>query len=653
MRRTAQYLIDALPLWIALLAYGYAIDLPLFADDAPNFWLVENINGLEQWLGSYSFPFYRPAVFSIWKFSQWLHGGHDAPFLHLINVLAYGMAGVFLALWAKRLTRNRLAGLLAGTAFVIFPTNYQAVNFVSSLFHIVSALGFTAALWLTLAWLERRPGWGVLVLAWGMALIGIFSHENGVLLPLFMGGMAVLLARRGTPHWRRWWLAVSVPSASASLYLLAWLFLPRADSTEIALSSGFGRSINYLTHQLVYMVAALVQRFVPGEEATLPFTLGLIAVVLIPLLLLVFVRRPYMGWVALFGLVWYGLAILPAVLLLDPGYIYDSQRLALLASVGAGLFYGVVASTLWGWNRFGKMIASGLIALSVLVSARFLWLRMDDYQRMATYADQLFEATLAVNAPQNGTMIVNSPNFITRIGGARIFLTGSENVQFMTPEVGYDLYLWVNTGQQQFLQADIQPFAYLNTLARPSPSELYVPYFPPQIDSWETLIPTIQDAPPIITTAFNGNRFHPVYVGNTDTPAPIDTPLADAPDAALVIRDAQATYADQTVKIEIDWQATDTPPAVLRVIHLMCEDRLVQQVDGDPWAGLYPFLFWEAGEVQRDRYVFFLDESAAIDPACLRVNLSLVRADNRDRIPLINPKQGEPYPNGLLGLAVK
>ena len=85
--RVLNLLAISVPLWLALLVYGYTIRLPLFLDDGPNLWLVETIDGIEQWRGASAFPYYRPVAFSIWKLSQTIMGGHHAAWLHLLNVL--------------------------------------------------------------------------------------------------------------------------------------------------------------------------------------------------------------------------------------------------------------------------------------------------------------------------------------------------------------------------------------------------------------------------------------------------------------------------------------------------------------------------------------------------------------------------------------
>ncbi|MFN8372045.1 MAG: hypothetical protein U0694_04115 [Anaerolineae bacterium] len=147
--------------------------------------------GLRFWGGAISFPYYRPAVFTVWELEQMLVGGHFDPFaLHVLNVLCFGMAGVVLGRVVERITRRSLAGYIAGLTFVLFPFSYAAVILVAALFHMMLALCAALTLFFALAWLDRRRIWTLLLCWLSIMFVGVFSHENGVLVPL----LALLLA---------------------------------------------------------------------------------------------------------------------------------------------------------------------------------------------------------------------------------------------------------------------------------------------------------------------------------------------------------------------------------------------------------------------------------------------------------------------------
>ena len=219
-------IIYALPLFLALLLYGYSVTLPFFLDDGPHFQILAQTDGLKHWGDFPPFPFYRPFTFTFWK----LFDGHYEPsLLHLINVLCFGMAGVVLGQVVRRIAPHgkMQAALIAGGYFILFPFSYQAVAMVAALFHLTLTLGMLLCLWAALRWLDGRGGWPMLVLCWVAAFCGVFSHENGVLLAPLLIGLLLLLYR---PQKRLLWVILPVLTIVA-VYLVLWLsFSPRDDT---------------------------------------------------------------------------------------------------------------------------------------------------------------------------------------------------------------------------------------------------------------------------------------------------------------------------------------------------------------------------------------------------------------------------------------
>ncbi|MBN1565709.1 MAG: hypothetical protein JXA10_17830 [Anaerolineae bacterium] len=319
MLKLLNLLLISLPLGLALLVYGYTLRLPLFLDDGPNFWLVETINGIEQWEGSSAFPYYRPVAFSIWKLSQAIMGGHHAAFLHLLNVLVFGATGVITGVIARRLVavegqrhltaesaknaeQNKdvgaglqtgppsdlphvwgrkqrrgfsgtLVGLIAGCFVILVPFSYQAVTLISGLFHLTLALGFVLCIWFALRWLDGDPGdtagasWINLILCWISAFLGVFSHENGPMLAPLLVLLLIPAYWRGSlgATWqllrakvRRILWAVIPVSVICGAYTLLWFRVPRFETGEgLVISAAPADALAHLMQGLVYPLIAV------------------------------------------------------------------------------------------------------------------------------------------------------------------------------------------------------------------------------------------------------------------------------------------------------------------------------------------------------------------------------------------------------------
>src|SRR5262249_4971746 len=111
------------------------------------------------------------------------------------TAFAGGIAAHFNAIlvWlgARRMTRFARAGPVAAALVVTFSFAYQAVPWGTRVFSIALLNGTLGTILFGLRFLDSGSR-SSLVNAWITAFLGIFSHENGVMLPLLVG--IVLLA---------------------------------------------------------------------------------------------------------------------------------------------------------------------------------------------------------------------------------------------------------------------------------------------------------------------------------------------------------------------------------------------------------------------------------------------------------------------------
>lgn len=638
-------LIASLPLVVAVLLYGYTIHLPLFLDDGPNFWLVENLDGISQWGGTSAFPYYRPVAFSLWKFSDTLFGYHNPVILHWLNIACFGLTGVLIQQLTQRLAGQRLTGLLAGLGFVIFPFSYQGVALVSGLFHITLALGLMFALWAAILWLDGRGGQWILALCWVSAVLGVFSHENGPLLaPLAVGVIWVAYGPRWD-EWRRYVLVVGPLAGIAGLYTLLWLIVPRAENS-VALSQGVDVALADLLQGLAYPIVAIVARFVAREDVT---PLAIIGLVMGAALLGGAVAWWGRGagevspqdWgrsrrLSVLALLWYGLSLLPSVLLLEPAYILGSPRLMLFASIGGSIFWAVIL-TRYRWTPL-------LFILLLAVSLSFLWPRRADYIELGRYQWQLFDLIEQQHQPDTRFLIVNGPNYVR--SNDETFLLGSEASILMLDVVGYDQQIWLNTGlDYSSLQGRVDALSHGQVIQYQGQN--YTPHqaFTEGPPLWERL----QAADVVITTYFDGLSFWPVMVRPPNSANSSATPLVSYPTEAITLWAAEATLDDDTLTVSTRWQLTEPLPIKL-FIHVVCNGTLITQSDGYVWGNLYPFSQWQADETQSDIRQLRLPNNA--DPSCLQVLVGLYWEATVTRLEPRDAVTSAAYPDNAIPVIV-
>ncbi|HRF98026.1 MAG TPA: hypothetical protein PLZ51_22625, partial [Aggregatilineales bacterium] len=109
-----------------------------------------------------------------------------------LNVMLYGMTGVLLGAFIRRMGRimglpNRdMLGGIAGVIYVLFPFNYNAVIWVASMFHILAGFGAMVALW---------------------CVARVMSTDDIYVVPTSIGGVVGTQYIASTPIIKKWvWL---------------------------------------------------------------------------------------------------------------------------------------------------------------------------------------------------------------------------------------------------------------------------------------------------------------------------------------------------------------------------------------------------------------------------------------------------------------
>jgi hypothetical protein len=341
-RSIPNWLIVVMPAVAGLLGgllYWRALGFAFFNDDPTgHFAWMEGKAWWAFFLTSADYGYYRPVVFATLRLIETLFGGHDPVAHHALLLLLHG-ANTALVWWlAYDLSgRKALYGWVAALVFATVPFSYEAVVYVASLTHPLLVF------WLLLTLLFYRLGQQRRRRVYGAAafvtfLLGLFTHENGLLIPLALLGLIWVAARADRverlplrsllkPVWPYF-----IPLL---LYLLLWFSIPKEGEQSLA-------SVGSLASNTIPFLQTVVYPLLP--------LLGMDAADTTWLLLLVLAVVAGSGFLAyragatplwLFALGWTAAGALPAMLFLSPDYLYGSPRLHYLPSIGVALLWGI------------------------------------------------------------------------------------------------------------------------------------------------------------------------------------------------------------------------------------------------------------------------------------------------------------------------
>ncbi|MBC7871948.1 MAG: hypothetical protein H7Y09_13975 [Chitinophagaceae bacterium] len=640
-------LIYASPLFLALLIYGYCVSLPFFLDDGPHFQILAQTNGLQQWGDFPAFPFYRPLVFSVWKIAGWLAGDTDAVMLHSLNLFCFGLTGVLVGQITRRAAppaiRNT-AAFLAGASFVIFPFSYQAVALVAALFHLTLTLGIVGCLWLALLWLDGRIGIAGLIGCWVCAFVAIFSHETGVLLiPLLLGLIFVVYGKQ-LPSPRKLRLLVLPIFLLTLIYLALWLsFRPRGEN---ALTTEFDVAFAALLQGLIYPVTRLVRPFIQGDLSA--GRLLVLAFMVLAAVLIISWQWPKARRFVAYGLGWYLIAIFPAALLLPAGYVLGQLRLALLASVGGAIFWGVILALLFhaGQGRMRRRVfrvaALLIVGLFAFISLEFLGMRRTDFYHLRDFNREAVQLFAANDVISSGAVLVNAPDYIIPDEADRRFLLGSEGVLFVDETLDYNQQFWMNS-DLPYSNVDVIGYRQIQR------NEGFgFRAHPPDLETSD-VIAAVRNARQVYVTWFEGKRFWPVLVGGTALDG-ANTPLVNYPEVDFALTEANATLSadGRTLTIGLRWQVNE-PAGVKVFVHVVCDGAMIAQSDGYTWGDTYPFSAWSPEEIQTDIRTIRLN---TLEGDCIRIYAGLYREADVTRLMAFDAVTGERYADDLFPLSL-
>ncbi|MFH1218867.1 MAG: hypothetical protein V1694_00205 [Candidatus Eisenbacteria bacterium] len=352
-----------------VLLYSRALNLGFFNLDDSGY-VVNNpwirgatLRNLRHILGHPYFGNYSPVnIFSF--LVDYAVAGLNPRFFHISSTLWAGVGAALVYLLGVGVTGKRAAGWIAGLLFMAHPAHVEAVVWIASRKDLVAAVFALAAV---LAWLQyRRPshhraGWYIAsVVCFALAAAGKLSV---VVLPVILAGFDSFVEGRRGRHLILDKLplvavafAFALPTFGAqpaTRESLSLLQLGQAVTSCLWLLTGFGTYVIYRTP-----IGSMVGTGIAG-------LLGLGAVIVLPIVFRMRIRRRYTWGLAIVLLYWIALALIPSQVL---SFIHPvTDRYLYFPSVGFVILLGVALHRLASRRRTWGMLAA--IAISAVLAS--------------------------------------------------------------------------------------------------------------------------------------------------------------------------------------------------------------------------------------------------------------------------------------------
>ena len=401
---------------LAFLLYSRALDFAFFNDDPTgHFAWMESRSYADYFRSAADYGYYRPIVFVI------LQGlvdtvSYNARVFHALLLILHSSNAALLWLLMRRLSDSDAYAWSTSLIFAFFPFSYEAVTYVASLTHplllfwlLLTLLFYQQARRISEGGRKRLALYGAAMIT---LLLGLLTHENGLIIPLAMAGIEWLehppkglieaIKRPYLPY-----LLVT------PIFLFVWWSIPKTSEQVLpSISAWFSNLVPFL-QTLVYPLLPL---FNPTADDT-AVLLALAAAVLGITFAASWLARARALW--FFGLAWFLLSSLPATLFLSPDYLYGSPRLHYLPSVGVAILLAMPVLALTRrapdqtWGQVVSLAAGLLYTLAIIIPpTAFVSCEMDFYDEASRIVRQMGE--LGEKAPAGSTLLlVNVPVFFS------------------------------------------------------------------------------------------------------------------------------------------------------------------------------------------------------------------------------------------------
>lgn len=640
-----------LPFLLAVALYGRAVGLPFYSDDIEFYPYLAQITPLEIFTrADANGMYFRPVPMFFYYVLP-----PDSALWHMLLLATHLLNVALVGALARVLGVGKGAAVLAMSAFALFPFNVQAVLWVLSWGHVLSTCALLLAVYATLAALRGRSHWRWVAVAAGC--LAPFTHENGILAVVLMGGVSMGAA---VGLWgMRWRHAIAklvgMLSPVAAVAAGYWVYRASLVSTRVSVGDDLlerlWRGGAYFVQGITLPVQVLFSETTTATQAWLgagAFFAVAGALLLRPQAL----ETPYKRLqkigreiniadtllvqflthathaartrrrVALGALLAWGVCALPTVIALPSSYnmLYD-ERLLYVSAPTVAIFWGVLLMTLkrpllrWGvagvWLLLLWQVAQVYVGYTVFMG--------DGWAQFFRLAASLPDDTRGV--------VVNMPRLIEH--PHHVLPLMRPNAQMMQHDFSLRDILWTNT------RRELAGWQGLNV-----PEALQFADFAFPLDVWRDYIgygtfATRADVPLALREA-DALAVFDVAHGRYDVRLLGQRADSDAPPLA-VFSEQIALLAVEEVQTAVGWRVALTWRAIapsdaplVAFVHGLCGEALLAQDDSLPLGGWHPFSAWAAGETWTEYRTLTV---AAPDAACRALRVGVY--DARSGQPLI------------------
>lgn len=328
------------------------------------------------------FQYYRPGSMLYVSFFLRDNGTFDVFLLHWLQI-GWHLLQVALSFAIVRLLRlGRWPAIFVALLVALFPFSYQATAWAAPNQPMAAAFQGAAWLFFLLGTRRRHGGWYGASLA--LFFLAMMLQESSVALA-FVPFLLLLVVKvdgqswaQAWQHGRSWlrhpfqtgWLWPLLYPLVALLFVVGWSQAPRQEGITGLIFEG--KTAVYLLQSVAYPLLARLNGYAPDHQVTAVVVLAIVVFTTCGLLWLA-ARQKRLG-LALAGLGWALMSLLPAIVGLRFSYVSLAPRLLHIAAPGIVLLW---VSALWGrdgrsWLAWlGRLLLVGIALQSSLLLRQF------------------------------------------------------------------------------------------------------------------------------------------------------------------------------------------------------------------------------------------------------------------------------------------
>ena len=399
----------------ALLLYWPVLTLGWLSDD----WVLADRAARGEFISA-AHEFVRPVPLLVWRALFALGGA--APATHALNLLLHAVNGAATVVLARELGASRQSAWFAGLAFLVWPTQIEAIAWASCIFDVLMTAAVLAVILLYTRWATCLTGPRVaLILA--AAALALASKETAVAIP-------ALLVVTSAPRWRRvrprvGELFTLIAISIACVLYLVWRvwFSPWAASAHVP------AAIRYASKELVSRTfAGLAVPFDSETVVRYPVVVAVFAsffVVFSVTALVVAKERQRRHVLLAQSLMWCVASAAPAIGYLFIGSDLQGSRYLYLPAVGWAWFIGSITEFILFRGKARRWLQAAVVSALLACAAVQGRVLIGHWQTSAAMRDSLLRQAKEV-AIGEGCGTLHLASVPTPYRGTQLFLNGFE-----------------------------------------------------------------------------------------------------------------------------------------------------------------------------------------------------------------------------------